>query len=190
MTVDEHGHEHEHGHGRDEQREGAGAGGDGPRRPALPRGGRRRIARLPIGLFRIGLGPLFGHRLLLLHHTGRVSGRDRKVVLEVVAHDPEHGTWTLASGFGPGAAWYRNLKATPRATIQVGNRRHAVTARFLTEAEGAEIMARYAPLHPRTARRLCAFMGFEVDGSPAAYRRAGRGIPFVRLVADPGGQRP
>ncbi|MFG3407132.1 hypothetical protein [Streptomyces sp. NPDC048142] len=37
------------------------------------------------------------------------------------------------------------------------------------------------------ARRLCAFMGFDVaDGSADSYRRAGRRIPFVRLDAAPG----
>ncbi|MFE1955316.1 nitroreductase family deazaflavin-dependent oxidoreductase [Streptomyces sp. NPDC059524] len=168
-----------------------GAGWDPERRrPALPRGLRRRLARLPVGLFRVGLGPLFGGRLLLLHHKGRVSGLDRTVALEVVAYDPARRSWILASGFGPRADWYRNLRAEPRTVVQVGNRRYAVTARFLTEREGAEIMAEYAPRHPRTARRLCAFMGFEVDGSAAAYRRAGRGIPFVRLVAEPGQRLP
>ncbi|MFD5202206.1 nitroreductase family deazaflavin-dependent oxidoreductase [Streptomyces sp. NPDC058375] len=156
-------------------------------RPPLPRGWRRRLARLPIAFYRVGLGPVFGRRLLLLHHTGRNSGLDRRVALEVVAYDPVQGTWTLASGFGPEAAWYRNLRATPKTTIQVGNRHYAVTAHFPSAEEGGEIMARYAPAHPRTARRLCAFMGFDVaDGSADSYRRAGRRIPFVRLDAAPG----
>ncbi|MDX3486549.1 MULTISPECIES: nitroreductase family deazaflavin-dependent oxidoreductase [unclassified Streptomyces] len=155
-------------------------------RPPLPRGWRRRLARLPIALYRVGLGPVFGRRLLLLHHTGRNSGLDRRVALEVVAHDRAEGTWILASGFGPEAAWYRNLRASPKTTIQVGNRHYAVTAHFPSADEGGEIMARYAPAHPRTARRLCAFMGFDVDGSADSYRRAGRRIPFVRLEAAPG----
>ncbi|MBQ1112990.1 nitroreductase family deazaflavin-dependent oxidoreductase [Streptomyces anulatus] len=155
-------------------------------RPPLPRGWRRRLARLPIALYRGGLGPVFGRRLLLLHHTGRNSGLDRRVALEVVAHDRAEGTWILASGFGPEAAWYRNLRASPKTTIQVGNRHYAVTAHFPSADEGGEIMARYAPAHPRTARRLCAFMGFDVDGSADSYRRAGRRIPFVRLEAAPG----
>ncbi|MDI3405009.1 nitroreductase family deazaflavin-dependent oxidoreductase [Streptomyces cavernicola] len=159
----------------------------GPNRPQLPRGVRRLLARLPIALYRAGLGPLFGGRLLLLHHVGRSTGLDRRVVLEVVAHDRERGSWTLASGFGPKAAWYQNLRRTPTATVQVGNRRHAVTAHFLTADEGGEILARYAPRHPRTARRLCAFMGFDVDGSADSYRAAGRRIPFVRLDSSPGG---
>ncbi|MFJ9886949.1 hypothetical protein ACIQRW_13910 [Streptomyces sp. NPDC091287] len=35
----------------------------------------------------MGLGSVFGRRLLLPHHTGRNSGLDRRVALEVVAHD-------------------------------------------------------------------------------------------------------
>ncbi|MGQ4717042.1 nitroreductase family deazaflavin-dependent oxidoreductase [Streptomyces anulatus] len=155
-------------------------------RPPLPRGWRRRLARLPIAFYGVGLGPVFGRRLLLLHHTGRNSGLDRRVALEVVAHDRAEGTWILASGFGPEAAWYRNLRASPKTTIQVGNRHYAVTAHFPSAEEGGEIMARYAPAHPRTARRLCAFMGFDVDGGADSYRRAGRRIPFVRLEAAPG----
>ncbi|MDI3387707.1 nitroreductase family deazaflavin-dependent oxidoreductase [Streptomyces sp. B-S-A8] len=158
----------------------------GPARPQLPRGWRRLLARLPIALYRAGLGPLFGGRLLLLHHVGRNSGLDRRVVLEVVAYDRERGSRPLASGFGPQSAWYQNLRRTPTTTVQVGRRRHRVTAHFLSADEGGEVMARYTPRHPRTARRLCAFMGFDVDGSMASYRDAGRHIPFVRLDSSPG----
>lgn len=151
------------------------------RRPRPPRGWRRHLARLPIHLFRGGLGPLFGGRLLLLIHTGRKSGRTREVVLEVVARDRE--AWVVASGFGPDAQWYRNLQGTPAATIQSGRRYHAVIARFPTSEEGGRIMADYARRHPRAARALCRFMGFPVDGSAAAFRAAGEQIPFVRLEA-------
>ncbi|MEV2255617.1 nitroreductase family deazaflavin-dependent oxidoreductase [Streptomyces sp. NPDC050147] len=153
------------------------------RRPQLPHRWRRRLARLPIGLYRVGLGYLFGKRLPLLHHIGRASGLDQRVVLEVVSHDPEQSSWTIASGFGTGSAWYQNLRKTPKTMVQVGNRLHALTAHFLTEAEGGEAMARYAPLHSRAARRLCAFIGFDVDGSVESYRRAGHHIPFVCLDA-------
>ncbi|MDX3532403.1 nitroreductase family deazaflavin-dependent oxidoreductase [Streptomyces sp. ID05-39B] len=154
-----------------------------PRRPQLPTGWRRLAMRLPILLFRAGLGPLFGRRLLLLHHTGRVSGLDRRVVLEVVSHDPVGASWTVASGFGQRADWYQNLREQPKTLIQVKNRPFAVTARFLPPDEGADIMAGYAQRRPRTARRLCAFMGLPVDGGEASYREAGRAIPFVRLDA-------
>lgn len=160
-----------------------------PDRPRLPVGWRRLAARMPILLFRCGLGRVFGKRLLLLHHTGRVSRLGRRAVLEVVEYEPGGPSWTVASGFGPKAAWYRNLQADPKTLIEVGNRRHAVTAHFLPPDNGAEIMARYAARHPRTARRLCALMGLRSDGTEAGYREAGGAVPFVRLEAGPGFRR-
>lgn len=157
-------------------------------RPQLPTGWRRFLARLPIRLYRAGLGALFGRRLLLLHHTGRRTGLRRSVVLEVIAYERNGDSlsWTIASGFGPAAAWYQNLLHDPRATIRFGNRRYPTTASFLPPEDGAALMAGYAPRHPRLARRLCSFMGFDVDGSEAAFREAGRSIPFVRLEATAG----
>ncbi|MEN3583084.1 nitroreductase family deazaflavin-dependent oxidoreductase [Streptomyces sp. ZYX-F-203] len=161
------------------------------RRPPLPTGLRRLAVRLPILLFRAGLGPLLGRRVLLLHHTGRASGLHRRVVLEVVAYDPAGPEWIVASGFGPRADWYRNLMACPKTVLQFGDRHHAVTARFLGAEAGADIMAAYARRHPRTARRLCSFMGFDTDGGSPSFRAAGRAVPFVRLAASPkGGGRP
>jgi deazaflavin-dependent oxidoreductase (nitroreductase family) len=82
----------------------------------------------------------------------------------------------VASGFGPKADWYRNLRHRPQTLVQVGNRHYAVDARFLTVAEGAEAMAGYAERHPRTARRLCAFMDLTVDGTTASFREAATAI--------------
>ncbi|WP_338677620.1 nitroreductase/quinone reductase family protein [Streptomyces sp. SCSIO 30461] len=82
--------------------------------PVIPPAGRRRLLRLPIHLFRGGSGRPFRGRLLLLIHTGRTSGRSHEVVLEVVARDRDQDTWAVASGFGPEARWYRNLRHTPR----------------------------------------------------------------------------
>ncbi|MFI7876200.1 nitroreductase family deazaflavin-dependent oxidoreductase [Streptomyces salinarius] len=154
-----------------------------PARRRLPTGWRRLAARAPILLFRAGLGPLLG-RFVLLHHVGRVTGNDRRVVLEVVAYEAPYRCWTVASGFGPRSDWYRNLQAQPKTVVQFGNRHHAVTAHFLTPEEGADIMAHYGRRHPRTARRLCAYLGLPADGTESALREAGRAIPFVRLEAD------
>ncbi|MFC7302933.1 nitroreductase family deazaflavin-dependent oxidoreductase [Streptomyces monticola] len=151
-------------------------------RPAPPTGLRRLLFRAPVHLYRLRLGRLLGGRFLLLHHIGRVSGKLRQVVVEVVEHDRVTGAYIVCSGFGPRADWYRNLLAAPDVTIQVGARVLPVTAHPLGADEGAEFMARYAPRHPRAARRLCRFMGFAVDGSEADYRAVGRELPFVRLT--------
>ncbi|MFE1036715.1 nitroreductase family deazaflavin-dependent oxidoreductase [Streptomyces sp. NPDC058807] len=155
-----------------------------PARPHVPTGWRRLAARAPILLFRVGLGPLLGRRFLLLRHVGRISGSDRQVVLEVVTYEAPYRCWTVASGFGPGSDWYRNLRAQPKTVVQFGNRHHAVTAHFPTPEEGADIMAGYGRERPRTARRLCTYLGLPAEGTESALREAGRAIPFVRLVAD------
>ncbi|HEX5493979.1 MAG TPA: nitroreductase family deazaflavin-dependent oxidoreductase [Mycobacteriales bacterium] len=155
------------------------------RRPDPPTGVRRMLFRLPIQAYRMGLGGLFGRRFLLLHHVGRVSGAPRRVVLEVVEHDPAEGWYVVASGFGTGADWYRNVLAHPEVSIQVGRRTMPARAERLTPDDGGEFMARYAPRHRRIAVRLVRFMGFQVDGSVDDYREVGRAIPFVRLVPQP-----
>ncbi len=148
-----------------------------------PTGVSRLAFRVPIYLYRLGLGRLFGDRLLLLNHLGRVSGKPRQTVLEVVTHDRADDSFVVASGWGPSAAWYRNLVHTPDVSVQVGNRVKTVTAVPLPEEEGAEIFARYAIQHRMLAKHLLPrLMGFSVDGSEADFREVGRRMPFVRFV--------
>jgi deazaflavin-dependent oxidoreductase (nitroreductase family) len=145
-------------------------------------GPRRALARLPLLLYRLGLGRILGQRFLVLHHEGRYSRRPRTVCLEVVDHDPLHGTWTVASGFGDRAQWYRNLRHVPQVTIQVGRRRHAVTAYFLSPEESAEAMVQYGARHPRAVRVVCRLLSLDLgEGAPDDLQRVGRRIPFVRL---------
>jgi len=154
-------------------------------RPSPPTGWKRRFFRMPITLYRWDLGPLLGHRFVLLQHVGRHSGTTRQVVLEVVNHD-EVGDgapdgWIVAAGYGTTSDWYRNLEAHPRARVQVGRRRSDVLAEFLDADAGGDLMAHYGSVHPKVGARLCKTMGFEVDGNEADFRAAGRNIHFVRL---------
>ncbi|MGW4079001.1 nitroreductase family deazaflavin-dependent oxidoreductase [Streptomyces asiaticus] len=154
--------------------------------------GLRRVAfRAPILLYRWHLGWLLGGRMLLLTHTGRMSGLPRQVVLEVTGRDPRTGAYHLASGFGPGAQWYRNIQHTPRVTIQVGRHRMAAVARPLSPEESGRLMAAYALRHPRLARGLMRMCGLKTDGSVEDYHRIGRDhIPFVRVLpAEQGARR-
>jgi deazaflavin-dependent oxidoreductase (nitroreductase family) len=148
-----------------------------------PSGVSRAVLRAPIYLYRLGLGWLFGKRILMLNHIGRVSGKQRHVILEVVEHDPTDGSFVVSSGWGPTASWYRNILHTPKVSIQVGRRTFPVTAVLLTAGQGAEIFARYAARHRTTATYLLPrLMGFSVDGSEADFRAVGQRMPFVRLA--------
>jgi deazaflavin-dependent oxidoreductase (nitroreductase family) len=148
-----------------------------------PSGVSRALFRAPIYLYRLGLGWLFGKRILLLNHTGRVSGKQRQVILEVVEHDPTDGSFVVASGWGPRAAWYRNVLHTPEVSIRVGSHAIPATAIPLTADQGAEIFARYAARHRTAAIYLLPrLMGFSVDGSDADFWAVGQRMPFVRLA--------
>lgn len=120
----------------------------------LPTGLSRWAFRLPIHAHRLGFGWLFGSRLLLLTHIGRVSGKPRHVVLEVVAKDEADNSYVVASGWGPNSAWYRNVVHTPEVDVQVGTRRMRATAMPLRKDEGADNFADYASRHRMSAKLL------------------------------------
>lgn len=149
-----------------------------------PAGLTRFLFRIPIHLYRLRLGWLFGSRLLLLNHVGRVSGKPRQTILEVAERDGD--SYVVASGWGPTAAWYRNILHTPDVTIQVGTRTIPVTALPLSKDEGAQVFVRYGSRH-RTAAKymLPRVLGFSVDGSDADFRAVGQQLPFVRFVPRP-----
>src|SRR5690606_6980310 len=103
----------------------------------------RTLMRLPITLYRAGLGFLFGPRMLMLEHVGRKSGARRFVALEVVAR-PRPGSYVVPSGFGERSQWFRNVIAEPRVRVSTGFlRSRPATARRLTTAEADEVLAEY-----------------------------------------------
>ncbi len=103
----------------------------------------------------------------------------------MTGRDPETGAYHLASGFGPGAQWYRNIQRTPHVTVQVGRRRTSAVAEPLGPEESGRLLAAYALRHPRLARGLMRMCGLEPDGSAEDYDRIGRAhIPFVRVLPD------
>ncbi|MBI4479340.1 MAG: hypothetical protein HY651_04900 [Acidobacteria bacterium] len=63
-----------------------------------PHGLLRLFLRFPILLYRLGLGWLFGGRLVLLTHIGRKSGRSRRVLLETLRLDRATQTVYILSG--------------------------------------------------------------------------------------------
>lgn len=138
----------------------------------------RWIVRAPVWLYRARLGFVFGSRLLMLEHTGRVTGARRLVVLEVVAR-PRPGTLVVASGFGARAQWFRNVRANPDVRVYLGGRSPAAaTARLLTAKEAAAALTAYASGHPRQWARLKpvfeATLGARIDDQ-------GTSLPMLAL---------
>ncbi|MEV0075631.1 nitroreductase family deazaflavin-dependent oxidoreductase [Nocardia neocaledoniensis] len=134
----------------------------------------RWLVRAPIGLYRAGLGFLFGRRLLMLEHLGRRSGERRYVVLEVVER-PAPDQFVIVSGFGTGAQWYRNIVADPQVRVSWWFRRLVpALATPMTEDESAQALTRYAQAHPRAWDKLRATIE-RATGTPVDT------LPMVRL---------
>lgn len=144
-----------------------------------PRGLARLALRLPIGLYRLGLGGLLGTRFLLLTHTGRKSGLRRRTVLEVVRYDKATTTFIVAAGFGPGSDWYRNIRIDPRVTVDCGGRRREMRAVFLPAERTGDELVDYNRRHPLAMRELASWMGTRLDGTEADVRALGERLAMV-----------
>ena len=150
--------------------------------PQPPNALVRWLFRLPVPLFRAGLGFLFGGRIIMLEHVGRKSGLTRYSCVEVVDRDPSADTRTIVSGYGEHAQWYRNLCAQPDIEVRIGRGRCAVHAALLSPEEGADVMADYARRYPKMAPNLMKLCGAHIDGTEADYREvAVKRLRFVRL---------
>jgi deazaflavin-dependent oxidoreductase (nitroreductase family) len=150
-----------------------------------PHGLARLAARLPIWLYRARMGWLLGDRFLMLTHTGRKSGLPRQVVLEVVHHDKDTGTYVIASGWGEKSDWFRNIQKTPKVIVHAKSRRFEAVAVRLSLEEAERELLDYARRHPVAFRELAGFMaGQRLKGTPEDCHLLARSIPLVVLRPD------
>jgi len=158
------------------------SGGKGMVDKEPPSGIKRLLFRAPILLYKIGLGPILGDRFLKLMHTGRKSGLEREVVLEVVKHDEETGVYYIASGWGEKSDWFLNILESPRVGVQVENMKFSAMANRLSMDEAARILLDYALRHPRAFTLLAkSMMGEELEASGENVRRMAERVPVIAL---------
>jgi len=122
-------------------------------RISTPRGLLRLFLRFPLLLCRLGLGWLFGGRLVLVIHTGRKSGRPRSVLVEAVRLDQATHTVYILSGWGQ-SNWVQNIQQNPAVMVQIGWRRWPATARRLTPEEATPELLSYAQRRPAALTAL------------------------------------
>jgi deazaflavin-dependent oxidoreductase (nitroreductase family) len=103
-------------------------------------------------------GPFDGNELLLLTTTGAKSGEPRVSPLSCKRID---GKLLIVAGYG-GAdinpSWVYNLRANPRAHVELGNESFDVTARELPPAERADII-------PKLTAAVSAFAEYQAKTS-------------------------
>lgn len=105
----------------------------------------RELLRLPVVLWRLGLGPLVGRfeprrggPLVLLTVTGRSSGLPRHTPVMVHVVGGQTYVWCP---YGGRSEWYRNLIANPLATVQSHRGTHVVRAASIEDDEAVEVVA-------------------------------------------------
>lgn len=146
-----------------------------------PHGITRVLFRAPVALYRARLGFLFGSRFLLLVHRGRVTGRTRRNVLEVMEYKPETGEYIVLSGWGPQSQWYRNIQVAPPIEVRIGFRTFTPAVRSLDATEAADALGVYAREHPLMMRMLAKALAWRYDGTRAALERIVADRPMVGL---------
>ena len=138
----------------------------------------RLLMRLPIRVYQARLGGLFGTRLLMLEHVGRLTGMRRRVVLEVVEHRAP-GRYVVASGLGPRAQWFRNVSVEPRVRVWLGGRAPVdADARVLSIDEADAVLAAYVGRHRRAWAVFKPVLEHAL-GAPIAEH--GTALPMVEL---------
>lgn len=140
---------------------------------------QKRFMDLPVYLYRIGLGFLFGERLVVLVHQGRNSGRERRTTLEVLQHRPVNGEYCVLSGWGATSDWFRNLSANPPIALWVGRRKFGVTHRVLPPSEGTAVVAGHLRNSPRVSARISPELWAALQDGEDALQAALIGKPVV-----------
>lgn len=142
-----------------------------------------RLFRAPVYLYRWHMGWLFGHRCLLLTHTGRRTGLKRQTVLEVVEYRKQGPEVVVANGFGPDSDWVRNIEAKPGVEITVGAQHFPAVHRFLGEEEAMDVIAGYEHrnrcIAPIVRRGFSWLTGWKYQGGAEDRRKLVRQIPLI-----------
>ncbi|GAY11762.1 nitroreductase family deazaflavin-dependent oxidoreductase [Pseudonocardia sp. N23] len=100
------------------------------------------------------VGPPFeGAPMVLVHHVGAKSGEERVTPLVYLPDGDRVVIFASAAGAPQNPAWFHNLKANPRVTLDVGDGKGRVEtwtalAEEVTGAERDELYARQAAVMP------------------------------------------
>ena len=114
----------------------------------------------------------------MMEHRGRVSGKPRYVVLEVVDR-PSPESWVVVAGFGGRAQWLRNVREDPRVRVWFrGRAASCALARELSATDRTGVLSSYAARHPRSWHRLRPVLEETLE---APIDADGTNLPMVAL---------
>jgi deazaflavin-dependent oxidoreductase (nitroreductase family) len=145
---------------------------------AKPPGLMAPLMKLPLVLYRLRLGWLFGHWFMRLTHVGRKSGKLRHTVLLVLRHDPRSGEVMVVSAWNA-SEWYRNIHAAPALQVDTGRECFVPEQRDLSAEEIAVSVDEFRKRHPFVARIFCRIPGWSYPDSEEKLRELAAGLRGV-----------
>lgn len=97
--------------------------------------------RIGVWSYRRSSGRFVGgsDRVLILTVPGRRSALPRSTCMRYLVHDGSYVVWGTASGARRDPDWFRNLRASPTATVQVGRESFTVRRRELLGEERDQV---------------------------------------------------
>jgi deazaflavin-dependent oxidoreductase (nitroreductase family) len=147
-------------------------------RPAKPVGLTKRLYRIPVYLYRLHLGWVFGHRFLLLTHRGRRTGKIHRSTIEVVRYDPDSKESYVISAYGANSDWYRNITKNPPPSVQTGRQKYVPTYRIVPTGEARNILDDFYGEHPSEASFLLKQF-FHVEPSRDEFDALADKLPMI-----------
>ena len=138
------------------------------------------IFKLPVFLYRVGLGRVLGKRFMQITHVGRHSGKVRRTVLAVLRFDEQTKEIYAVSAW-KGSDWYSNIQASPALQVETGPVRYVPVQRTLTPEEITTTFLKYRKQHPIFSRMVCRIPGWKWDSTYGEFlelARTLRGVAF------------
>ena len=138
----------------------------------------RTLFRLPLVLYRLGLGNLMPMQILLTT-VGRRTRRHYKVVVDIIEHDKTKDTYYISAAYGTRSDWYLNLRAHPIVQAQIGRRKFMVRTTTLPIDEAEDMLVKFARRHPRYVRIMMRVIGERIGWSERDVRNLALKMPVI-----------
>ena len=138
------------------------------------------MLKLPLLLYRTGLGWLLGNRFMLLTHVGRRSGKVRQTVLAVLSFDHKTRQIMAVSAWSA-SDWYKNILKSPALQVQTRFTCYAPVYHSLLPEEIAALFEAYRSKYPIFSRMVCRIPGWKWDSSHEEWLELAktlRGVAF------------
>ena len=136
------------------------------------------ILKLPLLLYRTGLGWLLGYRFMLLTHVGRRSGKVYQTVLAVLSFDPKTRELKAISAWSA-SDWYKNIQTLPALQVDTGFTRYVPVFHALYPPKRLPHSLKRTVANTRSSAGL--FVGFPV-GNGILPTRSGSNLQRPCMV--------